>query len=142
MTETIAIETLLKGILSQTTVPRTSTLTPNMSVRSFEVDWLDFTDFKIQPGDFERILRAITELKLLIYPRESLMGWIEGYHLYDINMLTKEAVLVMAFSDKNIPASHTLEALFSMCHTLQNIHLMSLLDTWRPIKEKYTDYSY
>lgn len=142
MTETIAIETLLKGLLAQTTITRPTSFTPNMSGRTIYGERLDFTDFKIQPGDFERVLESIQQQRLLIYPKESMMGWVEGYYLYDINMLTKEAVMVMAFSDKNIPPSHTLESLFPLCRNQRNLELLSFLKGWQPIKQKYTDYDY
>ncbi|MBU0627465.1 hypothetical protein KKG31_02585 [Patescibacteria group bacterium] len=71
----------------------------------------EFTNYKIHKSDFKKILGIIKSHDLLVLPKESAGGSIEGY-----DVLSLQGKLILRFGEKNLPPKEcgfTLEKLFT-----------------------------
>lgn len=132
----------LKNLHLKTTEAVPCSMTPNMSGRTLSGSFLHFKNYIISEKDFENIFRIILEELLLIIPKESLMGFIEGYCIYSL-----DGKLIFAFSEKNIPGNSSLKELFLFCQTEQNKTILAELQKEGMfssfyIDKRFEDYNY
>jgi hypothetical protein len=106
--------------------------------------YMEFTKYKIPKKEFEKILLLINKERLLVIPKVSLLGFIEGYQIFDIEMMTKEVTLITAFGTEQLPKGIEPKDLFyALCKSTQNKELSSLIDKPKfNIKEEFEDYDY
>ena len=119
------------------------TLRPNMGRKVFHTKSATFLRYKISQADFLRVINLITKEPLFVRPKISLMGYVEGYWVYDINMFTKEKELVLLFGKENLPKGYTLKDLFdTLCHSKKNREMMQILPKEESIKSEFEEYCY
>jgi len=100
-------EKFLVSFFDKTVFWQDRTLRPNMSSRTIYTKSMEFKEYMISKEEFECLLNIIKEARLIVMPKESLMGYIEGYTLWDPNMLTEESTLVGAFGVEQLPIGTT-----------------------------------
>jgi len=119
------------------------TLRPNMSTKTFHGKAAEFKKYEILPVDFRKVLAIIATERLFVRPKISLMGYVEGYWVYDVNMFTKEKELVFLFGEENLPRGYTLKDLFDeLCHSKTNREIMQILPKEQSIKSEFEEYRY
>lgn len=119
------------------------TLHPSMSMKKFQSKSAEFKKYKIIPADFRKVLAIISKEPLFVRPKISLMGYVEGYWVYEINMFSKEKELVLLFGEEQLPGGHTLKSLFDvLCHSKSNRQMFQILPKEEKIKSEFEEYSY
>ena len=114
---------------------------PNITHTTVTIQKVHFTKYQIPKADFKRVLDIIKEELLLILPQESLMGFIEGYIIFDL-----QGKIILRFGGSNIPDSYTLKAIFPYCHSEENKIILDHLSEEKiltaTVKETFEDYCY
>lgn len=119
------------------------TLRPNMSKKTIYTKSAEFHKYKIFLADFRKVLSIIAKELLFVRPKISLMGYVEGYWVYEINMFAKEKELVLLFGEEQLPQGHTLKSLFDvLCHSKANRQMLQILPKEQTIKSKFEEYRY
>jgi len=119
-------------------------LQPNMGAGPIHIKTSEFTDYVISKPDFKKVLEIIHDEILLVIPKETLMGYIEGYDVRDL-----QYNLLLRFGEKNIPkeSGFTLQKLFTcLVRSRQNIEICEQLREEGLkgffIKKTFEDYCY
>lgn len=119
------------------------TLRPNMSRKTFQSKSAEYKKYKIISADFEKILAIIAKEPLFVRPKLSMMGYVEGYWVYEVNMFVKEKELVLLFGKEQLPREHTLKSLFDvLCHSKTNRQMLQILPKEEKIKSEFEEYCY
>lgn len=119
-------------------------LQPNMGGNPMHIKTSEFTRYVISESDFKKVLKIIHDEILLVVPKETLMGYIEGYDVRDL-----QYKLLLRFGEKNIPkeSGFTLQKLFTcLVRSRQNVEICKQLDAEGLkgciIKKTFEDYCY
>jgi hypothetical protein len=133
----------LKKISEKTFYWKDCTLRPPMSGKIIHRELVEFKKCDILLVDFRKVLAIIATEHLFVRPLTSILGYVEGYWVYDIDMLTKEKELVFVFGEINLPRGYTLKDLFDkLCHSKTNREIMQILPKEQRIKSEFEEYSY
>lgn len=114
------------------------TLRPNMvqtiNYMGFKVKMTDLTEYVMSPVEYEKLITRLDSGLYVISPRESLIGYIEGYNVHN---LTGKNLLV--FGIRNLPdGAMSAEEIFTKyCNTRRNRVLSR-----KEIKNNFSDYCY
>ena len=133
----------LKQLSDKTFYWQDDILQPNMNEKPFNGKSAEFKKYRIPKADFRKVLTIIAKEPLFVRPKTSLPGYIEGYWVYDVNMITKEKKLVLLFGEENIPRAYTVKNLFDLlCHSKTNREIIQILPREQPIKSEFEEYRY
>ncbi len=117
------------------------TLRPNMTqiinFQGFKTKCTDITQYVMSLTEYEKLISRLDSGFYIITPRESLMGYIEGYNVY--NLAGKK---LLVFGLKNFPEnSMSSEEIFiKYCKTKRNMTLSYITGT--EIKDNFSEYCY
>lgn len=134
----------LRDLNEKTVVWHTGTLTPNLSGRSFQSKHPEFLKYEIPKADFKKVFEIVREELFLVVPHTSLMGYINGYSVRDL-----EGKLILLFGEQNIPKNcgFTLKKIFtSVFRSEQNMEIYQVLNADKKISiemhEEFEQYCY
>jgi hypothetical protein len=132
----------LKDLHLKTTKKVPTSFTPNISEKTYQGYFFDFTDYVLSHEEFDKIFSIIEEELLLILPKENIMGYIEGYDVRDL-----DGELLMRFGEKNLPEGRDLRKIFLICKSNQNEVILKELHKEKKlthiyIMQKFENYCY
>ena len=114
-----------------------------LSERTFDGKSAEFKKYEMLAVDFRKVLAIIAKELFFVRPKLSITGYIEGYLVYEVNILTKKKELIFLFGEENLPRGYTLKNLFDeICHSKKNRELLRMLPREKSIKSEFEDYYY